>query len=259
VRLAQVFSNLLINAAKYTDSGGRIQLRATREGDDVVVSVRDNGIGIPTELMPRLFTLFTQASGHSEGGLGVGLSLVRGIVELHNGRVEAYSPGTNQGSEFTVRLPIGAAEPHLEGVRAEPQQLNGQAGLRILLADDTRDAAETCSILLELSGHQVLTAFTARGALELAEKFRPHALLLDIGLPDMDGYQLAERIRAAVWGKSAVLIALSGWGRDDDRMRAFAAGFDHHLTKPITGAALETLLQGVSSALKFSELGKAPD
>jgi PAS domain S-box-containing protein len=251
VRLAQVFSNLLINAAKYTDAGGRIQLRAFEDSAQVVVAVRDNGIGISPELMPRLFTLFTQGStalDRAEGGLGVGLALARGIVELHGGSVEVSSDGPNQGSEFTVRLPL-APQPQSRDMRLEPQRHAGKAGLKILVVDDNRDAADTCATLLALSGHVVQTAYSGRRALALAEIFRPHAFLLDIGMTDMDGYELSERIRAAAWGRQAVLVAVSGWGREEDRRRAFAAGFDHHLTKPVTDAALEALLQSVSRAV----------
>ena len=249
VRLSQVFSNLLINAAKYTDPGGRIHLKATPEEGQVVVSVRDNGTGISAELMPRLFTLFTQdraTMGRSDGGLGVGLSLVRGIVELHGGHVEVSSEGLNRGSEFTLRIPVGAAEPQWQSFGTESQKHGVQKPLRLLIVDDNRDAADSCTTLLELSGHQAQTAYTGRDALERAETFQPGVLLLDIGLPDMDGYELAKRIRSTVWGKKAILIAVTGWGQEEDRRRAFAAGFDRHLIKPVTGTTLEAVLQSVS-------------
>jgi CheY-like chemotaxis protein/two-component sensor histidine kinase len=249
VRLAQVFSNLLINAAKYTDPGGQIRLWAMQESAEVVVSVRDSGMGISAELMPRLFTLFAQDStalDRSEGGLGVGLALVKGIVELHGGSVAVSSDGPNQGSEFTIRLPLGR-ELRLRDIQLDPQRHAVPPGLKILVADDNRDAADTCATLLELSGHLVQTAYSGRRALQLAETSHPDVLLLDIGMTDMDGYSLAEQIRAAKWGSKPVLVAVSGWGREEDRRRAFAAGFDHHLTKPMTGPALEALLQSVSS------------
>ena len=249
VRLSQVFSNLLINAAKYTDPEGRIHLKATEEDGQIAVSVRDNGIGISAELVPRLFTLFTQdraAFARSEGGLGVGLSLVRGVVELHDGRVEVSSEGPNRGSEFTVRIPVGTAQPRWQSLDTESHQRPVQKALRLLLVDDNRDAADTCTTLLELSGHRVQTAYTGRDALERAATFQPDALLLDIGLPDMDGYELAKRIRSTVWGKNSILIAVTGWGQEEDRMRAFAAGFDRHLIKPVTATALEAALQSVS-------------
>ena len=246
VRLAQVFSNLLINAAKYTDPGGHIQLRAAQEGASVVVSVSDDGIGIPQDLLPQVFNMFFQsraALGRAEGGLGVGLSLVRGLVALHGGSVEAHSAGAGQGSEFIVRLPLGAAVPDAVDAAVEADQISADAGLKILVVDDNRDAADTCAMLLEASGHHVQTAYTARQALELARAFRPHALLLDIGLPDIDGYVLAEQVRATPWGRNAVLVAVTGWGQEQDRQRAVVAGFDQHLVKPISAETVESLLQ----------------
>ena len=246
VRLAQVFSNLLINAAKYTDPGGQIQLRAHQEPGTVLVSVIDNGIGISAELLPRVFTMFFQsheALGRAEGGLGVGLSLVRGLIMLHGGSVQARSEGIGRGSEFTVRLPTGAPLPNSLDVELDAESLAADVGLKILVVDDNRDAADTCAILLEASGHHVQTAYTGRQALELARTFRPHALLLDIGLPDIDGYKLAEQVRATPWGRSAILVAVTGWGQEQDRLRAVAAGFDQHLVKPISAETLESLLQ----------------
>jgi PAS domain S-box-containing protein len=251
VRLTQVFSNLLINAAKYTDTGGHIHLRAAQEGSEVVVAIRDNGIGISADMMPRLFAMFSQAQGamgRAEGGLGIGLSLVRGLVTLHGGSVEAHSVGPGTGSEFIVRLPIGMAPSEIPDIEAPAEGLMAGTGLKILVVDDNRDAADACATLLELSGHHVQTAYTGRRAFELAETFRPHALLLDIGLPDLNGYQLAAKIRAAPWGRDIILIAATGWGQEDDRRRAFEAGFDHHLTKPIAAESVESLLQSLRPA-----------
>jgi len=248
VRLAQVFSNLLINAAKYTDPGGHIQLRAAREGQEIVVVVRDDGIGISADMMPRLFGMFAQAEaalGRSEGGLGIGLSLVRGLVTLHGGSVEAHSDGPGCGSEFIVRLPAGTPVEEPADIEVEADAPAAGAGMKILVVDDNRDAADACAMLLELSGHHVQTAYTGRRALELAESFRPHALLLDIGLPDLDGYQLAAKVRATPWGRGIALIAATGWGQEEDRRRAFDAGFDHHLTKPIAAETVESLLQSL--------------
>lgn len=245
VRLAQVFSNLLINAAKYTDPGGQIRLRAAREGSEAIVAIRDNGIGISADMMPRLFTMFEQAQGslgRAEGGLGIGLSLVRGLVTLHGGSVEAHSDGAGTGSEFIVRLPIGTPLGEMPEIESAEQSFVSGAGLKILVVDDNRDAADSCAALLELSGHHVQTAYTGRRALEIAETFRPHALILDIGLPDFDGYQLATTIRAAPWGRDIVLIAVTGWGQEEARRRAFEAGCDHHLTKPIAAETVESLL-----------------
>jgi PAS domain S-box-containing protein len=245
VRLAQVFSNLLINAAKYTDPHGRILLSARRRDDEIVISVRDNGIGISPEMGPRLFTMFAQADGvrdRTEGGLGVGLALVRGIVALHGGSVRAHSEGLGHGSEFIVRLPVSepAVEiPQLDSVQDAPAGI----GLRILVADDNRDAADTCAALLELSGHHVQTAYCGRQALELAESFQPHAALLDIGLPDLSGYALAKHIRESSWGRAALLVAVTGWGQTEDRRRAYEAGFDHHLAKPVAAEAIESVLR----------------
>jgi PAS domain S-box-containing protein len=252
VRLAQVFSNLLINAAKYTDPGGHIQLRASREVDEIVVAVRDNGIGISSDMMPRLFAMFSQAQaalGRAEGGLGIGLSLVRGLVTLHGGSVEAHSDGPGCGSEFIVRLPARNPQEEPADFDVDADVPAAGAGMKILVVDDNRDAADACAALLELSGHHVQTAYTGRRALELAEAFRPHALLLDIGLPDLDGYQLAAKIRAAPWGRGITLIAATGWGQEDDRRRAFDAGCDHHLTKPIAAETVESLLQSLRPAV----------
>jgi PAS domain S-box-containing protein len=259
VRLAQVFSNLLINAAKYTDPGGHIALRAVHAGSEIVVTIRDNGIGIPAEMMPKLFTMFSQAQaalGRSEGGLGVGLALVRGLVALHGGSVEARSDGPGKGSEFAVRLPLGTPPTEIADSDATEDDPVAEHGLKILVVDDNRDAADACAMLLELSGHHVQTAYTGRHALELAEAFRPHAVLLDIGLPDLDGYQLATKFRAAPWGRGVSLVAVTGWGQDEDRRRAFEAGFDYHLTKPVAAETVEAMLhslttQGRTGSLDF--------
>ena len=248
VRLSQAFSNLLINAAKYTPPGGHVQLQAVEEAGEAVVTVRDDGMGIAPDMMPKLFKLFSQAHavrGHTEGGLGVGLALVRGLVTLHGGSVEARSAGIGKGSEFVVRLPVGV--PLGESAAEAPVGAEPASGprLKILVVDDNRDAADTCAMVLGLAGHRVQTAYTARAALELGDSLHPHALVLDIGLPDLDGYQLAHRIRARAWGRGAMLIAVTGWGQEEDRRRALEAGFDHHLTKPIAAETLEALLQSL--------------
>lgn len=247
VRLAQVFSNLLINAAKYTDAHGEIRLSARREKGEIVVAVRDNGVGIAPEMLPRLFTMFSQADsvrGRAEGGLGVGLALVRGIVALHGGTVRAHSAGLGCGSEFIVTL--AGREPATEDLPESAEDVRAGSTARVLVVDDNRDAADTCTALLELSGHAVQTAYTAREALDLAASFQPHAVLLDIGLPDLDGYTLAKRIRQTPWGRRAVLIAVTGWGQSEDRRRAQDAGFDHHLTKPVVAEVLEAALQMIA-------------
>ena len=247
VRITQVLSNLLNNAAKYTDPGGRIELRAWREGDEIVFVVRDNGIGIAPEMRERLFNLFSQALPaieRSEGGLGIGLALVKGFVELHGGTIEARSAGPGKGSEFVVRIPVGetgAAEVVAEKpVAADPRQR-----LRILVADDNADAAETCAMLLELWGHEVEVVHGGQAAVVAAEQFRPHVALLDIGMPQLNGYQVAELMRAAPWGRHATLVAVTGWGQEEDRQHALSAGFDHHLTKPVDPKQLQPLLESL--------------
>ena len=256
VRLAQVFSNLLINAGKYTDAGGRIELRARQENQELVVSVRDNGIGIAADMLPRLFTLFSQAHAalaRSEGGLGVGLALVRGIVTLHGGHVEVHSEGLGHGSEFVVRMPIVAPVPASEGrVR---QHEDAGAGLKVLVVDDNQDAADSCAMFLGLAGHEVQTAYTGSEALQLARTFHPDVVLLDIGLPDVDGYQLAQQMQQAAAARKIVLIAISGWGQEEDKRRAYAAGFEHHLTKPIAAEIVEALLRRVGQELRSANGG----
>src|SRR5215469_2165818 len=251
MRLAQVFSNLLINAAKYTDAGGRIAISADVDGETVIVSVRDNGIGIAHEMLPHLFAPFFQGNAvpwRAEGGLGIGLSLARGLVRLHGGNIEAFSAGANQGSEFVVQLPI--ERPRSPQAASEPlvHETPLASARRVLLVDDNRDSADTCGLLLELAGHEVRMAYSGRSALEVAEGFRPHVAVLDIGMPDLDGYELARLIRQSGWGKATVLVAVTGWGRDDDRKRALAAGFDLHLTKPVTGETLQFLIRSLAES-----------
>jgi PAS domain S-box-containing protein len=256
VRLTQVFSNLLINAAKYTDPKGSIRVQAIREDNDLAISIRDNGIGIAPEMLPRLFTLFTQARSaleRSEGGLGVGLALVRGIVTLHGGRVEARSAGVNQGSEFIVHLPVGTPVPAPVKVPIAAKARTAAGGLEVMVIDDNQDVADSCATLLELSGHRVRTAYCARHGLELAQGLQPEVMLLDIGLPDMSGYELAATIRATQWGRETILVAVTGWGQEADRERAFRCGFDHHLTKPVSTDALESLLQSLRPVMNAAQ------
>jgi len=248
IRLAQVFSNLLINAAKYTDPGGKIRVAASIEGDMLVVAIRDTGIGISPQMMPRLFEMFTQAQDaldRSQGGLGLGLALVRGIVQLHGGSVSARSEGEGRGSEFTVRLPLGRAS-RAPQTGAQAASLSGAERLKILVIDDNEDAAEMCATFLELAGQDVRRAYNGRSALALAEAFRPRVALLDIGLPDISGYEVARALRRAPWATNLLLVAVTGWGQDQDKQRALDAGFDHHLTKPIEPDELERLLQSIA-------------
>jgi PAS domain S-box-containing protein len=250
IRLAQVFSNILINAAKFTNNGGQIALRAVREPEWLVVSVRDNGIGISAELMPRIFDLYSQghaAFARDESGLGIGLSLVHGLVALHGGTIEARSDGPGKGSEFIIRLPLGHAQAIVEAELGKAPA--PETGLNVLVVDDNRDAAETCAALLQASGHRVRTAYTGTQALELAHAFCPHALLANIGLPDINGFEVAQRVRASSWGSDIVLIAVTGWGKEDDRQRAFASGFDYHVTKPASAESIESILHSVSLML----------
>jgi signal transduction histidine kinase len=245
-RLTQALGNVLGNAAKYTDRGGRIELRCARQGTDVEIRVRDNGIGIPAELLPRIFDLFTQLdrrSGHSSSGLGIGLALVRRLVEMHGGTISAHSAGAGAGSEFTLRLPLLA---DAGTCAAEPVDLPGSdepaVARRILLADDNADALESLATVLRLRGHQVYSAPNGAIALETAARHMPEVALLDIGMPLLDGYEVARRIRAQEWGKAVTLVALTGWGQESDRRRSQEAGFDTHLVKPLDLEKLTTLL-----------------
>jgi CheY-like chemotaxis protein len=246
VRLAQVLSNLLNNAAKYTPKGGRIRLSAERKGADVVVSVKDDGIGIAAEMLPRVFHIFSQADRvleRSQGGLGIGLALVRGLVELHGGSIEARSEGPGRGSEFVVRLPVVMGEP-IRGaaVAGEQVEMAGTAKRRLLIVDDLKDSVDSWAMLLSMMGHQVHTAYDGEEALVAAEKFRPEVALLDIGMPKLNGYEVCRRIREQPWGKGMILVAVTGWGQEDDRRRTEDAGFDHHMVKPVDPAALAQLL-----------------
>lgn len=250
-RLAQVFGNLLTNAAKYTDRGGRIRLAAERQGSDVVVSVKDSGIGIAPEHLPRLFDMFSQvdpALERTQGGLGIGLALVKSLVEMHGGRVDARSAGLGHGSEFRVRLPIVVDAAELgppAGTPAGEDSGSSRPGCRVVVADDNVDSAQSLAMMLSLMGHEARTAHDGLWAVELAETFRPDVVLLDIGMPKLNGYEAARRIRKQAWGGRVLLVALTGWGQDEDKRRADEAGFDHHFTKPVDPATLATLLTGV--------------
>ena len=244
VRLTQVFANLLNNAAKYTENGGSIWLKAERSGEEVIVSVRDNGMGISAEMLPRVFDLFTQsgrALDRAQGGLGIGLALSRSLVHLHGGQIEARSEGPGRGSEFTVRLPLGEA-PSSHAESEVSTALATTLPRRILVVDDDRDVADSLVMLLQLMGADVRVVYSGEAALAAVVEFKPHLALVDIGMPSMDGYETARRIRKLPEGQNLVLLALSGWGRDDDRRRSTEAGFDHHFVKPIKIEALESLL-----------------
>jgi two-component system, sensor histidine kinase len=245
VRLAQVFANLLNNAAKYTDSGGKIELSAWRSGDRLAVRISDNGIGIPPQILPAIFEMFTQGDTSLErthAGLGVGLSLARRLVEMHAGSIEAHSEGIGKGSVFTVHLPAadgaaGSAPSQEAALPAMPSR-----GARVLLVDDNVDFATSMAALLENAGHEVRLAHDAAGALTLAEAFEPDFGFFDIGLPGMSGFELARRFRSLPFASGSVLVAVTGWGQEKDRELAREAGFDHHLVKPVDFAAIESLL-----------------
>jgi hypothetical protein len=249
VRLQQIFVNLLNNAAKYTDPGGKITVSARAEGGQVVVRVRDTGIGIEPFMVPRLFEPFVQVERRekrSVGGVGLGLAVVRKLVEMHEGSVHVFSAGLGRGSEFVVRLPqvrIGrsARESRAPGAGVAPAA-NPQ---RILVADDNVDAADGLKLLLELGGDQVRVAYDGVSALAVAREFRPQVALLDVGMPRLDGYEIARRMRAAEETRGTVLIAVTGWGQPEDRRRSQAAGFDYHLVKPVDPSTLERLLETI--------------
>jgi signal transduction histidine kinase/ActR/RegA family two-component response regulator len=245
LRLAQVLSNLLTNAAKYTSPQGSIRVDASRVDTDVVIAVEDNGIGLASDDLARVFGMFAQvrsAQEHAAGGLGIGLALAKGIVELHGGRIEAASAGPGTGSRFSVRLPGIAVSTR--PARVEPSRSNPDApsALRILLADDNRDAAESLAIILKLEGHEVELAHDGAAALRAFERGRHDVALLDIGMPNSNGYEVAREIRATPAGRGVLLVAITGWAQDSDKARSMSAGFDHHLTKPIEPDVLVALL-----------------
>jgi PAS domain S-box-containing protein len=248
VRLAQVVGNLLTNAAKYTEPGGRIWLTADRVGGTAVLRVRDTGIGIAPQMLPRIFELFVQvdhASTKAQGGLGIGLTLVKNLVEMHNGTVEARSEGLAQGSEFVVKLPLVAQEVGSDqggetGQQAIPPPAS--SGHRLMVVDDNQDAADSLAMLLRLQGHEVRVAFSGVAALEITKGYTPDVVFLDIGMPGMDGYEVARRLRQQPGLEDVVLAALTGWGQKEDRRRTAEAGFNHHLVKPPEPKAVEGVL-----------------
>jgi PAS domain S-box-containing protein len=247
-RLSQAFSNLLINAVKYTERGGRIGVTAAVHDDVAVVSVTDTGVGIPPELLPRVFDMFTQLDhslDRARGGLGIGLALARRLVEMHGGTIEACSEGTGRGSSFNVRLPtIGQGTADDRAPERTVHTAGVAASRRILLAEDDTDAAEMLRMMLAYTGHDVRVASDGIQAVSIADEFRPHVALLDIGMPGMDGYEAA-RVLREVHGSDIVLVALTGWGQDEDKARALEAGFDHHLTKPADPDVLQRLITEV--------------
>jgi CheY-like chemotaxis protein len=261
VRLAQIFSNLLNNAANHTDGPGDIWLSARRDGDAAVITVRDAGVGIAPEMLPRVFEMFTRTngtgrSGHS--GLGIGLALVQSLVLMRGGSVTAASPGTGRGSEFAVRLPLatGPAVGPTEPVVADPI-----AGVRVLVVDDNADAADSLGLLLGHLGADVRVAHSGEDALDILAGFHPDLVLLDIGMPHLDGYAVARRIRAMPGHADLTLVALTGWGQEEDRRLSREAGFDYHLIKPTDLSALQTLIASVGASRDATRArpGSAPD
>ena len=254
VRLAQVFSNLLNNATQHTrssDAGNKIYLSVMREGPSAVVTVKDFGVGIEPEMLPRIFEMFNQGGRLSGGGLGIGLSLARRLVEMHGGSIEASSGGVGKGAMFTVRLPIlmDASQPAIRppetSVAAAARPVHKR---RILVADDNRDVVESFQVMLRILGHEVQTALDGLEAIEKAEKFRPEVIVLDVGMPMLDGYEAASRIRQLPWGQEVVLIAVTGWGNEKDKLKSAEAGFNLHLVKPVDATTILEALDELDQA-----------
>jgi two-component system CheB/CheR fusion protein len=246
-RLSQVFWNLLNNAAKYTEAGGIIEIDVAMQEGAVCVTVRDNGIGIPGDMLSRVFDIFTQVDRSlekSQGGLGIGLSIARRLVEMHGGAIQATSAGHGHGSAFTVTLPAAVVprQAQIPCGAAAPAGIANMACKRILIADDNADSASTLSIMLEMLGNEVRVAHDGEEAVRVAHEFRPHAILLDIGMPKLNGYDACMRLRQSPETAGAFVVALTGWGQEEDKMRSHEAGFDRHLVKPVEPAMLETLI-----------------
>jgi CheY-like chemotaxis protein/two-component sensor histidine kinase len=248
-RLAQVVSNLLSNAVKYSDRGGRIWLAVDRRDNEAVVRVRDTGVGIPAPMLPRVFDMFTQVDRsleRSRGGLGIGLAIVKRLVEMHGGRVEARSDGHGLGSEFIIRLPAVCSGVRHERKDGEGRPVGPMPRHRILVVDDNEDAATSLAIMLKIMGNDVRTAHDGEEGIAAAAAYRPDVIVLDIGMPRLNGFDACRRIREQPWGRGTVIVALTGWGQEDDRRRSHEAGFDHHLVKPVEPAVLERLLESVA-------------
>jgi signal transduction histidine kinase len=246
LRVAQVLSNLLTNAAKYTDPEGQIRLTACCEASDVVIRVADSGIGISAAALPRVFNMFSQVhstTDRSEGGLGIGLALAQGLIELHGGTIQANSAGLGCGSEFTVRMPRRVVVELVQNTSNASPTTRATLSRRILIADDNRDSAETLAALLRMEGHEVTSVHDGPVALSVFGELKPDVALLDIGMPGLTGYEVARKMRQSAPRAPLTLIAITGWGQDIDKERAFAAGFDHHLTKPVDPQRLVELLK----------------
>jgi signal transduction histidine kinase/ActR/RegA family two-component response regulator len=248
MRLAQVFGNLLNNAAKYSEKGGQIEITARRDGEDAVVAIRDRGDGIAPEQVPKLFEIFTRgarSSRRNQSGLGIGLALVRRLTEMHGGRVEASSEGVGKGSCFTVRLPLNVSQ--VATPKARGREHSSIEELNVLVVDDNKDAAESLAMLLRTAGAEIHVAHDGPTALADFERCEPRVVLLDIGMPDMDGCEVARRLRDISHPDRVTLVALTGWGQDEDRRRVREAGFDHHLVKPVDLASLQALLTSLAA------------
>jgi PAS domain S-box-containing protein len=250
LRLAQVLSNLLTNAAKYTDPEGQIRLKASRDAETVTLTVSDTGIGIPPDQLQNVFMMFSQvkaAQDRADGGLGIGLALSKGLVELHGGKIEARAAQSDRGSEFIVQLPYRVSAP---AARTTPRNASAEKTgrrCRILIADDNRDAAESLAVLLQLEGHEVTVVDDGRKAVAAIASVQPEFALLDIGMPELSGYEVARQVRQSSLGRFVTLVAVSGWGQDRDKTRALSAGFNHHFTKPIEPDQLIDLIRTESS------------
>ncbi len=257
VRLSQVITNLLSNACRYTEQHGRITVSARREDRVAVLQVIDDGIGIPQNMLARVFEPFTQVDrsfGRARGGLGIGLTLVKQLVEMHGGTVAAESAGEGQGAQFTVRLPITEPDGQQPSDRRDEANVSqASAALRVLVVDDNEDAVISQSLIMRLDGNDVRIAHGGDEAERIAGAFRPHVVLLDIGMPGRSGYEVAKRIRAELWGKGMLLVALTGWGQEQDRQRSKEAGFDAHLVKPVDHAELSRLLASFRRALEATD------
>ena len=259
VRLVQVFANLLSNATKYTDPGGEIWVSARGDRDRVRVSVRDTGVGISSDVLPRIFDLFIQgdhAPRQPRASLGIGLTIVRHLVEMHGGTVSARSAGLRRGSEFVVTLPVLAGTPNMDYAETPATRRGQLAGHQMLVVDDSKDGADSLVLILQMLGAEVRVAYDATSALDVLNDFRPTIMLLDIGLPGMDGYELARRVRQRSGGSDALLIALTGWGQVEDRERSAAAGFDRHLVKPLE---IDDLLSVLDGGAPGGPLTRAPE
>jgi len=243
-RISHVVLNLLTNAAKFTPSGGHVSVIVQPQTDRVSVKVKDTGVGIASEDQEKVFGMFVQLNRdmrRSQTGLGIGLTLVKQMTEMHGGSVAVWSAGSGHGSEFTITLPLAVTvDGEADRDRAEPAS---RAMLRILVADDSQDGADSLAFLLKAAGHEVFTAYEGRTAIQLAEQHRPDAVLLDIGMPEVSGYDVARAIRREAWGRPMRLIALTGWGQAEHRRRSIEVGFDDHLVKPVELALLESVLQ----------------